>query len=84
MGAKAKISVTVDRELLQEADRLAEGMTRSQLFEHALAGWVRHRGRAQLDEAIARYYASLTAAERGEDHDWASLGDDAAARSWDR
>ena len=83
MGAKTKVSVTVDTDLLRDADRLAEGMTRSQLFEHALAGWVRRRGRAALDEAIERYYTSLTAAERGADDAWASLGDDTVSRSWD-
>ncbi len=84
MSAKSKVSVTVDRELLREAARLGEGMTRSQLFEHALAAWVRRQGRAELDQAIARYYTSLTAAERREDDDWAALGDDTVSRSWDR
>jgi len=83
MGAKTKVSVTVDGELLREAARLAGGLTRSQLFEDALAAWVRRRGRAELDRAIARYYSSLTAAERREDDAWAALGDDTVSRSWD-
>lgn len=82
MAAKTKVSVTVDRVLLREADRLASGMTRSQIFEHALAAWVRRRGQAELDQAIERYYRSLTAAEHREDGEWASLGDE-AARRWD-
>ena len=36
MAAKAKVSVTVDRALLRDVDRLAGKMTRSEVFEHAL------------------------------------------------
>jgi len=82
MAAKAKVSVTVDRVLLREVDRLAGDMTRSEVFEHALAAWVRQRGQADLDRAIERYYRSLTAAERREDDEWASLGDEVVRRGW--
>ncbi len=82
-AAKTKVSVTVDRTLLREVDRLAGSMTRSQAFERALAAWVRRRGQAELDRAIEHYYRSLSAAERREDDEWASLGDEAARRAWD-
>jgi hypothetical protein len=82
-AAKAKVSVTVDRALLREADRLAGAMSRSQVFEHALAAWVRRKGLAELDRAIERYYRSQTAAERREDEAWAELGDEAARGGWD-
>jgi len=83
MPSKAKVSVSVNRNLLREADRLGGRMTRSQIFEHALAAWVRRRGQADLDQAIERYYGSLSAAERREDEDWASLGDEMLRRGWD-
>ena len=83
MAVKAKVSVTVDRTLLREIDRLAGRMTRSQIFEHALAAWVRRRGQAELDDAIERYYRSRTVAERREDDAWASIGDDVVRRGWD-
>ena len=83
MGAKTKVSVTVDRVLLREVDRLGGRMTRSQVFEHALAGWVRRRGQVELDRAIERYYHSLTAAERREDEEWSAVGDEAVRRGWD-
>ena len=83
MASKAKVSVSVDRSLLREADRLAGRMTRSQIFEHALAAWVRRRGRAELDQAIERYYRSLSSAEQRADEDWASLGDEMVRRGWD-
>jgi len=82
-AAKTKVSVTVDRTLLREVDRLAGSMTRSQAFERALAAWVRRRGQAELDRAIEDYYRSLGAAEHREDEDWASLGDEAVRRGWD-
>jgi len=83
MASKAKVSVSIDRGLLREADRLAGRMTRSQIFEHALAAWVRRRGQADLDRAIERYYHSLTAAERRDDENWASVGDEMMRRGWD-
>jgi len=84
MRGKAKVSVTVDRRLLREVDRLAGNrMTRSQVFEQSLAAWVRRRGQAELDDAIERYYRSMSAVERGEDDAWASLGDDFVRRGWE-
>jgi len=77
-AAKTKVSVTVDRTLLRQVDRLAGSMTRSQAFERALAAWVRRRGQADLDRAIEDYYRSLGAAEHREGEEWASLGDEAA------
>lgn len=83
MPAKTKVSVTVDRALLREVERLAGRMSRSQVFEHALATWVRQRGQAELDRAIERYYRAQSVAEKETDEAWASLGDDTARRAWD-
>lgn len=82
MQAKAKVSVTVDRALLREVERLAGRMSRSEVFERALAAWVRRRGQVELDRAIERYYRAQSASDRTEDETWASLGDD-TARGWD-
>jgi metal-responsive CopG/Arc/MetJ family transcriptional regulator len=84
MGAKAKVSVTVDRELLREVDRLAGRASRSRVFEDALAEWVRRRGQAELDRAIERYYRAQNVAERAEDETWASAADDTVRTRWDR
>jgi hypothetical protein len=83
VGAKAKVSVTVDREILRAADRLAGPRTRSEVFEHALAAWVRRRRQVELDRSIERYYRSQTATEQREDETWASLGDEAMRRGWE-
>jgi metal-responsive CopG/Arc/MetJ family transcriptional regulator len=41
--AKAEISVTIDRSLLRDCDRLARGTSRSEAVEEALSRWVRER-----------------------------------------
>ncbi len=83
MQAKTKVSVSVHTTLLREVERVAGAMTRSAIFEQALAGWLRERRQHQLDQGIEAYYRSLKASERTEDAAWAGLGDDAVRRNWD-
>ncbi len=83
MAGKTKVSVSVDTRLLREAERVGGKLSRSAIFEQALAGWLRGHRQAQLDRATEDYYASLQAADRAEDDAWASLGDEAVRRSWD-
>lgn len=82
MQAKTKVSVSVQTSLLREVERAAGDMTRSAIFEKALADWLRERRRTQLDRAVESYYRSLTVPEVAEDNDWATLGDDTVRRSW--
>ena len=84
MRGKTKVSVSVETDLLREVDRVAGYPSRSAVFEQALAGWLRQQRRAQLDRSIEDYYLSLTAVERAEDEVWASTGDDAVRRLWDK
>jgi Ribbon-helix-helix protein, copG family len=70
---KAKVSVTVEGSLLRQVDRMARGASRSEVFEDALASWLRNRRRERLEEEIQLYYRSLGAAEREEDAAWAEL-----------
>jgi metal-responsive CopG/Arc/MetJ family transcriptional regulator len=83
MPGKTKVSVSVEASLLKEVDRVAGKMSRSAVFEQALASWVRQRRQRELDHAIEHYYRSLSLAERAEDDRWAALGDDTATRGWD-
>ena len=80
--AKAKVSVTVDRLLLQKCDRFARGATRSEVFEKALARWLRDVRRESLDEDLERYYSSLSTAERAEDSEWAGLAPRVLGETW--
>jgi Arc/MetJ family transcription regulator len=78
---KAKVSVTVDSQLVARAVRLGKGRTRSEIFELALAAWVRSRRHAALADEIERYYRDLSDAERHEDETWARAGEEALRRA---
>lgn len=71
--AKAKISVTVERSLIQECDRLARGASRSEVFEMALKGWLRQARRKGLEDEVERYYTSRSLRDKQEDSRWAGL-----------
>jgi hypothetical protein len=79
---KAKVSVTVDRSLLRECDRLAGAASRSELFERALRGWLRSVRRRRLEEEIERYYGSRSETDRAEDADWAGLASRRLGETW--
>ena len=76
MRAKKKISVTVQLELLEEVDRIAGTLSRSAVFEQALASWLRQQRKNKLDLEIEHYYKSMTDEEHAEDAEWATLGDE--------
>lgn len=70
MSAKAKVSITLPRDLLERIDREAArgaGSTRSSVIET----WLRRAARTQAARALEadtiRYYESLTAEEIQED-----------------
>ena len=79
---KARVSVTVDRVLLRRCDRVARGVTRSQVFEQALERWLRDLGQRRLEHEIEQYYSSLSRSEQAEDAEWASLGSRALGETW--
>lgn len=79
---KTKVSVTVEASLLQQVERMAQGANRSEVFESALAGWLRNRRRERLAEEIELYYLSLGAADQEEDAAWAALSGQALGESW--
>ncbi len=81
MGVKVKVSVTIDRRLLGEAERLAGTRSRSEVFERALGAWVHGQARAALDDAVEAYYRARSEAERREDEQWATIGDDRLRKS---
>ena len=79
---KAKVSVTVEDSLLRQVDRVARGASRSEVFEDALASWLRNRRRERLEEEIELYYRSLSDAEHEEDSAWAELSGRFLGESW--
>lgn len=72
---KARVTVTIDRQLLSSAQRRAGKRSRSQAIELALRTAERV---AEAEETIA-YYRALTPREQGEDREWAGLAAVAAA-----
>jgi metal-responsive CopG/Arc/MetJ family transcriptional regulator len=80
--AKAKVSVTVDRSLLQKCDRVARGASRSEVFEQALQSWVRSARRKSLEDEIERYYSSMGRADRAEDSEWAGIAPRILGETW--
>lgn len=86
MGPKAKVSLTLDREILEALDReTASGRkaNRSEMVESVLRAWIRMRKKQKLDRAIADYYRSLSAADAKEEARWAELADDTVTHLWD-
>jgi metal-responsive CopG/Arc/MetJ family transcriptional regulator len=80
--AKAKVSVTVDRSLLQKCDRVARGASRSEVFEQALQSWVRSARRRSLEDEIERYYSSLSRDDRADDSEWAGIAPRILGETW--
>jgi metal-responsive CopG/Arc/MetJ family transcriptional regulator len=83
MQAKKKVSVTVSENLLEEVDRIAGTLSRSVVFEQALASWLRQHRQTKLDHAIEHYYRSLSQKEKEEDTAWAALGDETIRGCWE-
>lgn len=72
--AKAKISVTIERSLL---DRLAmltgDARSRSEIVEAALESWLIEEKTNYLVKEVEAYYRNMSDREREEDSEWAEL-----------
>ena len=79
---KAKVSVTIEQDLLTKVDEAAESSSRSEIVERALVSWLRNRRRHQLEVDIGRYYEQMTSDDRTEDDSWAELGAEHIDDSW--
>jgi metal-responsive CopG/Arc/MetJ family transcriptional regulator len=79
-GRKAKVSVTLGRDLLAAIDRRVRGgTTRSQVIEEWLRLSALAVARRDLDAATAAYYEGRTAEQRAEDESLAAF----SARAFD-
>ena len=77
--AKTKISISVDAQVLERAKELTPDISRSELIEVALRSWARAQRRKQVEDEVARYYASLSKEDHEQDEAWARLGEEALA-----
>lgn len=80
--AKTKISVTIERSLLERVARFTNGVSRSEIVESALKRWLTERRRRQLEAEIAAYYTERRGDERWEDEEWADLSARHLEKSW--
>lgn len=80
--AKSKVSVTIERSVLERVDRAAGGKSRSEIVERALRRWLNERRRMELEEEIAAYYTDRKEDEVTEDRDWALLSARQIRKTW--
>ncbi len=84
-STKAKITVTLSRDLVRQLDRLPNtaARSRSQVVEEALRRWLEEYKQKELECQVEEYYRSLSEAERQEDKEWARIAAKSAKRLWD-
>ena len=82
---KAKITVTLDPNVVRELDALVQApdaRSRSQLVEEALRQWLEQHAQRELARETEEYYRSLSPGEQEEDHQWSTITAEAANRLW--
>lgn len=77
--ARARISTTVDADLLADARRARKGANDAELIDEALTALLSRHRSAEIDEAYARAYADQPIDEADEWGDLGSFRDAAAA-----
>ena len=82
---KAKITVTLSRDLVRQLDRLpnTEARSRSHVVEEALRRWLEEYKQKELESQVEEYYLSLSKAEREEDTEWTKIAAKSAKHLWD-
>lgn len=86
MGAKRKVTVSLDPALLTAVDQCIDrsaGDSRSALIERVLRSWYKSRRFAKLERETEAYYRSLLEAEREEDRTWSRGIAAQAERLWE-
>ncbi len=76
---KARVTITIDKDLLRSAERRGRRRSRSQVIEDAL----RDSERTAIARETIEYYRSLSPGEREEDASWGELAAAGAAATWE-
>jgi metal-responsive CopG/Arc/MetJ family transcriptional regulator len=79
---KTKVSVTIERSVLERLDRVSAGMSRSEIVERALRSWLNAQRRLELEDEIAAYYLERQPEESTEDRNWAALSAAQIRKTW--
>ena len=82
---KAKLTVTISNDLVNEIDEIAKGKgePRSQVMEEMLRDSLRESKKRAIEKDIEAYYLSLTEKEKEEDREWTQIAAESAKRTWD-
>ena len=80
--AKTKVSVTIERSVLERIDLLSDGMSRSEIVERALKRWLSDRRRSDLEAQVAAYYRDRQGDEAADDREWSKLGASQIGKTW--
>ena len=84
-SSKAKITITLNPELLRQIDALSNSSraaSRSRLVEEAVRLWLYAQAQKELERQTEAYYLSLSKAERKEDKQWSKVAARSAKRLW--
>jgi metal-responsive CopG/Arc/MetJ family transcriptional regulator len=84
---KAKVTVTLNSDLVRQIDQLRdspEASSRSQLIEEAVRRWLRDQAQIELERQTEEYYLSLSKAERNEDQEWSKIAARSAKHLWNK
>lgn len=84
---KAKVTVTLNSDLVRQIDQLLdspEASSRSQLIEEAVRRWLRDQAQIELERQTEEYYLSLSKAERNEDQEWSKIAARSAKHLWNK
>ena len=78
---KTRVSITIDRSLLERVDRVA-GRSRSEIVERALKRWLNDRRRSELEAQVVACYLERESDEVADDREWSELGADQIGKTW--
>ena len=84
---KAKITVTLNSDLVRQIDQLLdspEASSRNQLIEKTVRQWLRDQAQEELERQTEEYYLSLSKAERNEDQEWSKIAARSAKHLWNK
>ena len=84
---KEKVTLTLNPRFLREVDRWSRAekiKSRSAAIEKLIEQWLEERERKRLEAETESYYLSLSAAEKAEDKEWASLSTQQATQRFEK
>ena len=79
---KTKVSVTIERSVIERVDLVSKGKSRSEIVERALKQWLIEHRRLELEEQIADYYSDRHADEVADDREWSRLSAKQIGKTW--